>query len=312
MDAAAQRRLEEYFDRIGHVLGHESRRGSFAIYAHGLFGDAERKSIEPIAARACPDPERIDAMHQRLLGFISASSWSDRDVRRAAATYAIEAMTEHEPIDAWLIDDTGFLKQGKHTVGVQRQYSGTAGKVANCQIGVSLCVATASAHLPIDFELYLPRAWADDAARRREARIPDDVLFRTKHELALDMIRRALADGVSKGVVLADAAYGNSFEFREELDRLGLDYIVGIDATTSLRLVDGVTDEPVSARDLALRMAYLPKQYQRVVWREASLTAVAMRPTVAFCGSSPSGATGRCNRRGSISPNFPATSPRST
>ena len=126
MDAGGVQRLEAYFRRIGDILEEESRRASFAIYAMGLLGDGERKSIEPIAARACPDPPKVDAMHQRLLHFAVDSRWSDRDVRREAARYALGAMTQREPVEAWIVDDTGFLKQGKHSVGVQRQYTGSA------------------------------------------------------------------------------------------------------------------------------------------------------------------------------------------
>ncbi len=168
------------------------------MYAMGLLGDGERKSVEPIAARACPDPARIDAVHQRLLHFTNAN-WSDAEVRRVAADHALAAMTEREPVVAWILDDTGFLKQGKHSVGVQRQYTGSAGKITNCQIGVSLAVATETEHLPIDFELYLPESWLDDPNRRSEARIPDSVRFKTKPELALDMVRRALDHGVPPG-----------------------------------------------------------------------------------------------------------------
>src|SRR5580765_4124192 len=132
MNAAAERRLSVYFDRIGAVLGRKGRRESFALYAEGVFGDGERKSIEPIAARACADPARADAEHQRLLHFALDAPWSDDAVRREAASYALDAMTAHEPVDSWIIDDTGFLKQGKHSVGVQRQYTGSAGKTANC------------------------------------------------------------------------------------------------------------------------------------------------------------------------------------
>ncbi|MFP2961117.1 transposase [Myxococcus sp. 1LA] len=122
MNAAAVQRLERYFQQIGEVLGEENRRGSFALDAMGLLGDGERKSVEPLAARACPDPARVDAMHQRLLHFAVDSKWSDRDVRRQAARYALEAMTQQESVEAWIVDATGFLKQGKHSVGVQRQH----------------------------------------------------------------------------------------------------------------------------------------------------------------------------------------------
>ena len=159
MDAEGVQRLEAYFQRIGDVLGEDSRRGSFAIYAMGLLGEGERKSIEPIAARACPDPSKVDAMHQRLLHFAVNSRWSDREVRREAARYALEALTQREPVEAWIIDDTGFLKQGKHSVGVQRQYTGSAGKITHCQIGVSLSVATRTEHLED-----VRRFWSDHEA----------------------------------------------------------------------------------------------------------------------------------------------------
>jgi len=206
MDAASEERLGEYFDRIGAILANKRRRESFATYAMGLLGDGERKSMEPMASRACADPGGADAAHQRLLHFATDSPWNDAEVRREAARYALEAMTEREPVECWITDDTGFIKQGTHSVGVQRQYTGSAGKITNCQLGVSLCIATRTEQLPIDFELYLPRSWADDPARRSEARIPEDVLFKTKPELALDLIRRAVANGIPKGVVLADTS----------------------------------------------------------------------------------------------------------
>jgi SRSO17 transposase len=119
MNAAAERRLSDYFDRIGAVLGRKGRRESFALYAEGIFGNGERKSIEPIAARACADPARADAEHQRLLHFVLDAAWSDADVRREAARYGLDAMTAREPVDSWIIDDTGFLKQGGSTPGQQ-------------------------------------------------------------------------------------------------------------------------------------------------------------------------------------------------
>lgn len=134
--------------------------------------------MEPIACRVCADPEKAHAAHQKLIHFANDSPWSDRDVRREAAQYGIDALTAVEAIEAWIVDDTGFLKQGTHSVGVQRQYTGSAGKIANCQIGVSLSVTTKTEHLPIDFELYLPESWTNDESRRREARIPTRSAFR--------------------------------------------------------------------------------------------------------------------------------------
>src|SRR5687767_12986031 len=133
MNTAAEQRLQDYFDRIGEVLGRPERRASFAVYAFGILGDGERQSLEPSAARACADPERAEGVHQRLHHFALDSPWDDQAVRREAARYALAAMTRREPVEAWIVDDTGFLKQGTHSVGVQRQYTGTAGKIANCQ-----------------------------------------------------------------------------------------------------------------------------------------------------------------------------------
>jgi SRSO17 transposase len=272
MDAGGVQRLEKYFRTIGDVLGSESRRGSFAIYAMGLLGDGERKCIEPIAARACPNPRETDAMHQRLLHFALDSRWSDREVRREAAQYAISAMTQREPVEVWIVDDTGFLKQGKHSVGVQRQYTGSAGKITNCQIGVSLSVATRTEHVPIDFELYLPESWANSTARRREARIPEDVTFKTKPQLAIQMIRRAVEDGVPKGLVLADTAYGSSGEFRAQIRSLGLHYAVGVEPQTTLFLLDNEgrpQGKAVSVKDLALSINERGG-FRRCTWREGT------------------------------------------
>jgi SRSO17 transposase len=271
MNSDAQGRLKVYFDRIGEVLGRRERRESFSVYAMGLLGDGERKSMEPIACRVCAEPEKAHAAHHRLIHFANDSPWSDRDVRREAARYAIAALTNVEPIEAWIVDDTGFLKQGTHSVGVQRQYTGSAGKVTNCQIGVSLSVTTRTEHLPIDFELYLPETWANDASRRWEARIPDEIGFQTKTELALNMIRRAIADGVPKGVALADSAYGSSREFREELRALSLDYAVGVVPTTSVWRIeqDWQRDEAISVRDLAMQLRDRGR-FRRCTWRKGT------------------------------------------
>lgn len=277
MNSAAVERLEGYFDRIGEVLGRRERRQSFAVYAMGLLGDGERKSMEPIACRGCVDPAKADAAHQRLIHFASDSPWSDRDVRLEAARYGIEALTGRESIESWIVDDTGFLKQGIHSVGVQRQYTGSAGKIANCQIGVSLSIATPTEHLPIDFELYLPEMWAADPDLRRGARIPDDVGFKPKTELALDMVKRAVADGIPKGVLLADSAYGTSLEFREQVRALGLQYAVGVDPKTAVWLLDQPWQrgEGISVRDLALQLRERGA-FRRCTWRKgtrADLTA---------------------------------------
>jgi SRSO17 transposase len=266
-------------ERIGGVLGHAKRRASFATYALGLLSDGERKSVEPIAARACGNADEVDAAHQRLLHFLNDSAWSDHEVRGVAAQYGVGAMAADEQVEAWIIDDTGFLKQGKHSVGVQRQYTGSAGKITNCQLGVSLSVATRSDHLPIDFELYLPRCWTDDAERRREARIPDEVVFKTKPDLAIDMIRRAVHDGIQPGVVLGDSAYGTSSDFRLEVRRLGLHYSLGVAPQTKVFEVGDVVNRggaSISVRDLAFKLKD-KRKFRRCTWRAGAKQDLSAR-----------------------------------
>lgn len=271
LGADGQGRLDGYFAKIGQALNNKTRRASFAMYAMGLLGSAERKSAEPIAATASADVQMCEPVHHRLLRFLRDSPWSDREVRRVAARYAIEAMTREEPIRTWIIDDTGFLKQGTHSVGVQRQYTGSAGKIANCQIAVSLSVATRSAHVPIDFALYLPEKWTDDAKLRREAKIPEDVIFKTKPDLALEMISRAIQDQVAGDILLADSSYGSSYSFRESVRVLGFDYAVGILPTTTMWRIDSSErrrGRAVSARDLGRELG--PVAFRRVTWREGT------------------------------------------
>jgi SRSO17 transposase len=268
MDAEAQARLKGYFDEVGSLLGNDSRRASFATYAFGLLSDGERKSIEPIAARTCADPKRADAAHQSLHHFVGVSRWSDHDVRRFSADHALGAMTSREGVEAWIVDDTGFLKQGTHSVGVQRQYTGSAGKVTNCQIGVSLSVATRTEHVPIDFELYLPESWVNDPALRKAAHIPDDVTFKTKPQLALEMIRRALHDGVPPGVVLGDAGFGSS-DFRRGVRDLGLHYGVGIEPQTKVWEIGTAIQRggaSVGVKELAFKLRRAGK-FRRCTWR---------------------------------------------
>jgi SRSO17 transposase len=266
---AGRARLEDYLELVGAELGNVRRRASFATYALGLLGDGERKSVEPIAARATGSELEVDATHQRLLHFITDSTWDDRAVRLVAARYALKAMTAKEDVETWILDDTGFLKQGTHSVGVQRQYTGSAGKVTNCQVGTSLTIATRSDHLPVDFELYLPTNWTDDVERRREARIPDEVVFKTKLELGLGMVARALADGLPPGVVLADAGYGASADFRLELHRLGIHYSVGVNPLTTVYEVGQAVNrggQAIGLRDLATKLDAKGK-FERCTWR---------------------------------------------
>lgn len=272
MDAGAIERLEGFFARVGEMLGNEERRASFATYATGILSDAERKSAEPLAARACAAPGRADAEHQRLLHFLADSKWDDELIRKESTRYGLASMTAREPVEAWILDDTGFLKQGKHSVGVQRQYTGSAGKVTNCQVGVSLTVATRTEQLPIDFELYLPGSWVNVRARRKEGRIPDDVKFKTKPELGLQMVERALKAGVATGIMLADAGYGSSKGFRSGLRQLGLEYAVGVNCTSKVRLLgkDGIHHgKSQSLKSLALELEK-KAAFRRCTWRQGT------------------------------------------
>lgn len=273
LEADAEDRLRSYLAAIGALLGDKRRRENFALYACGLFGDGDRKSVEPLAARVSGSPREVDAMHRKLLRFVADSTWDDHPVRLHAARHALEQMQTHGAVQHWIIDDTGFLKQGKLSPGVQRQYTGSAGKTANCQIGVSLTLATQHAHLPVDMELYLPESWAQDRKRCRAAKIPDHVDYRPKWKIALDMIASAVVAGLPRGVVLADADYGNKSKFRDGLHDLGLQYAVAIQKTTAVRRVQGsgaarVVGERQSVEDLAFELG--ARDIRRVTWREST------------------------------------------
>src|SRR3954464_12749874 len=210
--AGWEERFDDYVERLGETIGHADRRGPLRAYATGLLLPGERKSIEPMAARV--DPARVGAAHQSLHHFVAKAAWDDAGLLRAVRDYALPAMMEHGPIRAWLVDDTGLPKKGKLSVGVARQYCGQLGKRENCQVAVTLSVATEHASLPVAYRLYLPEAWAADPARRAMAGVPEEVAFATKPAIALGQVRQALADGVPPGVVVTDAGYGNDTDFR--------------------------------------------------------------------------------------------------
>jgi SRSO17 transposase len=154
-------RLEQFLADIGAYLWDRRQRASFAAYLMGLLSDLPGKSVEPIAALFAPDRACTDAAHQRLLHFLCDAPWPDSALRALAARYALAQMTRHGPVQTLILDDTAFAKSGSHSVGVQRQYCGTLGKLANCQVVVSLTAATAHSHMPLDMQLYLPQSWLD-------------------------------------------------------------------------------------------------------------------------------------------------------
>jgi len=219
-------------DGLAKAAGHADREAPLKSYCKGLLLPGERKSVEPMAARLAPD--KAERMHQSLHHFVAHSPWSDHALLEAVRQSVLPAMKERGPVVAWIVDDTGFVKKGTHSVGVARQYCGQVGKPENCRVAVSLSVATRDASLPVAWRLYLPESWAGDAERRRAAGVPEEILFQTKPAIALDQIRQAVKDGVGKGVVLADAAYGSDNRFRAGIRELGLRYVLGVQGTMTV------------------------------------------------------------------------------
>lgn len=227
-----QRRFAAYLDSLALAAKHADRAEPLKAYCRGLLLPLKRKSVEPMAARLAP--HGVGRAHQSLHHLVAVSPWDDQAVLAAVRGRALAAMTKKSPVTAWIVDDTGFPKKGKHSVGVARQYCGQLGKQENCQVAVSLSAATPEASLPIAWRLYLPESWAHDEPRRRKAGVPDEIRFATKQRIALEQIRRALAADVAPGVVLADAAYGNDHAFRQELEELGLQYVLAVQSSTSV------------------------------------------------------------------------------
>ncbi len=227
----ARGRLEAFLQPLMPLLGRAERRRYGAIYLQGLLLEGGRKTASGIAMRCGGD---VQALQQ----FVSRSPWDFLAIRRELA---VQMLTAASPGGAYIVDDTGFPKKGEHSVGVARQYSGALGKVGNCQVAVSLNYATDDGCFPVNFELYLPQAWGEDAARRQKAGIPGDLTFRTKWQIGLDMLDQAREWGLPDGVVIADAAYGAITECRRALEERGLHYVVGI--TPELT----VWTEPVTA-----------------------------------------------------------------
>src|SRR5947209_845575 len=222
----SESRFSAYVEGLASVIGHADRAGPLRDYCTGLLLPGERKSVEPMAAVTAP--QRTAAQHQSLLHFVGESPWSDDLVLSKVREMVQPAIERGGAIEAWIIDDTGFPKKGKHSVGVARQYCGQLGKQDNCQVAVSLSIANHHASLPIAYRLYLPQVWAGDAARRRRARVPDEIEFKTKPEIALEQIRAAHQKGLPVGVVLMDAGYGASTELRTGVSALALSYVAGI------------------------------------------------------------------------------------
>ena len=264
----SEARFVGYVEALTSVIGHTDRAGPLQDYCVGLVATEGRKSVEPMAAVTAP--AGVSAQHQRMLHFVSNTPWPDEPVLTKVREVVVPQIERHGPIQAWIIDDTSFPKQGKHSVGVEHQYCGELGKQANCQVAVTLSIANHHASLPIAYRLYLPETWAKDAARRKKARIPEDIAFKTKPQIALEQIRAACAANVPRGVVLFDASYGVNSALRAGVSALALSYVAAIVPTVKVRAVSKrrALRRRMSAKELALS---LPKHaWSTITWREGT------------------------------------------
>lgn len=298
-----EKRFAAYMQGLADAAGHADRHIPLKNYCTGLLLPGDRKSVEPMAARLAPGDVR--RMHQSLHHLVADAPWDDQAMLEKVRQQVLPAMQRSGPVVAWIIDDTGFPKQGKHSVGVARQYCGQLGKSDNCQAAVSLSVSTWNSSLPIAWRLYLPEVWCQDAERCGQAGVPEEIAFQTKPEIALDQIRQAMERQVPVGVILADAGYGKGTQFRAALTELGLQYIVGIETNATVwepgqqplpapprkpgrgaspkRLRRAPDHQPLSVRQLALGLP--SSAWKDIGWRPGSkgvlrsrFAAVRVRP----------------------------------
>jgi len=284
--------LTAFLDAVAGTLGNPRRRRWCETYVRGVLLDGQRKSIEPMAARLQAIEQGPEDYEQALQQFVNQSPWDEQALLNGLQHWVGRQFGN----DGYLIlDDTGFPKQGQHSVGVARQYTGTLGKVASCQVAVTLQMATGREVLGLDARLYLPQAWAEDRVRCEKSGIPAEVTYEPKWQLALGMLQRAQANGL-RGTVLADSLFGTVTEFRRGLEAAGWTYCVGIDST--LKILDAATNfGPVPAyggrgrpptRPLKVRAgATSPSvkqwanehaaDFRKVTWREGSKGKMASR-----------------------------------
>jgi SRSO17 transposase len=266
--AESTSRFEAYVGELTSVIGHPERVQPLNDYCTGLLVTDGRRSVEPIAAMTAPAATSVQ--HQKLLHFVANSPWADKPMLAKVRDLVLPAIVRREPIQAWIIDDTSFPKSGSKSVGVHHQYCGELGKQANCQVAVTLSIANHHASLPIAYRLYLPKEWAKDKVRRKKARIPKEISFKTKPQIALEQITEMLAAGVPRAPVLMDASYGVNSQLRAGITALGLTYAAGIIPTMMVRRVSmrGELGKRMSVKSLALRM---PKHaWRTITWREGT------------------------------------------
>ena len=270
-------RFSRYVEGLVSVVGHADRVGPLHDYCLGLVMPGERKSVEPMAAITAPG--RTAAQHQSLLHFVGQGGWSDAEVLGKVQEMVLPSIERYGPIEAWIIDDTSFPKQGQHSVGVAHQYCGQLGKQANCQVAVTLSLANHDASLPVAYRLYLPKAWAEDDVRRVKAKVPEDIAFKTKPEIALEQIRWACEIGLPGNMVVVDAGYGHDSKLRVGITELGRTYVAGIQPQTLVRKPGvrpgippkkGRRDAPhtTSVKDLARGLS--AKAWRTIKWREGT------------------------------------------
>jgi len=222
--------LENYLADLCQHLGHVNRHQNFCDYLKGLLMVEGRKSVEPMAAAL--DPINTRSRHQALHHFVADSPWSDQRILDKAWQW-VESKIPAKEQRYWLVDDTGMPKKGSHSVGVSHQYCGQLGKTTNCQVAVSVSLATISSSIPVAWQLYLPKAWVVDKDRCAAVGVPQEFKFMTKTEIALEQLEHCIDRSIPEGIVLADSGYGHDHAFREGLDELSLPYVVGVRSNTS-------------------------------------------------------------------------------
>ncbi len=295
MGSGVESRFERYTDVMVKALGHASRAKPARWYLKGLMLPGSRKSVEPMAARI--HPEDVPSAHQSMHHLVADSEWSDASVLGAVARKVVPVLSEEGQAPCfWMIDDTGFRKYGEHSVGVARQYCGQLGKTENCQVAVSLSLATREGSLPLSYRLYLPREWTDDQPRCTLAGVPPEIRFATKGEIAWAQIEAALAAGIPRGTLLMDAGYGDEAGLRDRVTARGLTYAVGITPLTAVwwdqhqpasaavtpgrgrtrtRLARDETHRPIGVRELA--HALPAGRFRTITWREGTNAALRSR-----------------------------------
>ena len=295
MGRGVETRFERYAEKMVAALGHANRATPARWYLRGLMLPGQRKSVEPMAARV--HPQDVESAHQSMHHLVADSDWSDTALLSAVAREVVPVLSQEGQAPCfWIIDDTSYRKWGKHSVGVARQYCGHLGKTENCQVAVSLTLATVAGSLPVNYRLYLPHEWTRNKKRCQAAGVPKAVRFATKGNIAWGQIEAALAAGLPRGTVLMDAAYGDEAAMRDRLSAHELSYAVAVRPATTVwwgqhqpvpalaqqtrgrprtRVRRDAGHQPLSVLDLARTLP--AASFRKVEWREGTNAALASR-----------------------------------